>query len=259
MARRLPGSLDSFRLVNGVGKKKLEDFGEEFVSVILQHCAEHNLASDCDPAPAKPRESKPEKETTNSSSIAAFSLFEQRLSVAEVAKRMQRAESTVTGYLNDYLKHRQVTDPSPWVEAAIIKRVEAAISRVGSERLKPIFLDLNEEISYDMLRIVATCWNNRTTPPQRRRGLKQQPGQTLRENDSNPVKNPLPDNDDTLALLLAELFEAQARGQSPDWVQAARRASCRGRRTAVPLGDRSAGGPVRASARFIRQRRQGCD
>jgi len=161
MARRRPSSLEAFHQVNGVGKKKLDDYGEEFVRTIVDHCQQHGLEADVTPTSPKPKPQHAENTNINSSATASFALFDQGMSIAEVAEKMSRAVSTTSGYLNDYLRIKQITNPAPWVESDIIKQVEAAIETVGCERLKPIHIELNEEVDYDSIRIVATCWNNR--------------------------------------------------------------------------------------------------
>ena len=63
----------------------------------------------------------------------------------------------MTGYLSQYLRHKQVTDPSPWVDEITATRVRAAIEEVGGERLKPIYEHLEGQVSYEQIRIIATC------------------------------------------------------------------------------------------------------
>ncbi len=46
MARRRPSSLNSFSLVRGVGDKKREDFGQEFVERISNYCRQQQLKMD---------------------------------------------------------------------------------------------------------------------------------------------------------------------------------------------------------------------
>jgi len=46
MARRRPSSLLAFRLVKGVGDKKLADYGQEFVDCIVAYCETHGLRMD---------------------------------------------------------------------------------------------------------------------------------------------------------------------------------------------------------------------
>ena len=73
---------------------------------------------------------------------------------------MGRAESTVCGYLQQFIRHEGVSDPSPWVDAKTVARVRKAIEELGGERLKPIFEHLAGEVPYEKIRIVAGCMAN---------------------------------------------------------------------------------------------------
>jgi ATP-dependent DNA helicase RecQ len=159
MARRRPSTLDGFLQVVGVGEKKLKDYGDEFLEVINNHCNEKELAQDIAPA-ATPKPIAETKTGINVSSIAAFEFFRQGASVDTVAAKMNRANSTVSGYLTDYLKHDKVVDSSPWVAADVAEQIKQAIHEVGNERLKPIHEQLGGEIGYNEIRIVATCCAN---------------------------------------------------------------------------------------------------
>ena len=74
---------------------------------------------------------------------------------------MGRALSTTFGYLNDFLRHEKVTDPSPWIDTATMRQVEEAIDHVGLSALKPIHEHLGGEIDFNEIRVVATCVGNR--------------------------------------------------------------------------------------------------
>jgi ATP-dependent DNA helicase RecQ len=50
MARRRPTTPAGFRLVRGVGEKKLTDYGEEFIERIAAYCRAHGLPTDVAPA-----------------------------------------------------------------------------------------------------------------------------------------------------------------------------------------------------------------
>ena len=159
MARRRPTNSEGMRNVKGVGQKKLEDYGDAFTQHIAEYCQTHDVAADIDPPPPTQTSSPPPEIKT--ASLAAFEFFRQRMSVDEVAEKMNRATSTVNGYLNDYLRHEKIDDPSPWVEAELIPKIEQAIEKAGAQKLKPIHEALAGEVGYDEIRIVATCWNNR--------------------------------------------------------------------------------------------------
>jgi ATP-dependent DNA helicase RecQ len=167
MARRRPTTLDGFHHVQGVGEKKLADFGSTFVALIVDYCRAQQLTTDITPPPPKPKppQSAPGPSSGPSLSAAAsFGYFRQGLSVEEVARRMGRAASTVNGYLVEFLRHEKRTDPAPWVDAATTERIAAAVEVVGLERLKPIFEALGGSVPYDQLRIVGECLRNAATP-----------------------------------------------------------------------------------------------
>ncbi|MCA9109481.1 MAG: HRDC domain-containing protein, partial [Planctomycetaceae bacterium] len=169
MARRRPTSDDAFLQVHGVGQKKCEDYAAEFTALIREHCREQGLETDIElPATAQVRSAqsvarrdRPNGPTRNA--LASFTLFDEGKSVQEVADEMGRALSTTHGYLANYIEQRQITEPSRWVDAAKVERIEAAIAETGSGPLKPVKDIVGDEIDYDTIRIVMWCWKNRHT------------------------------------------------------------------------------------------------
>lgn len=157
LARRRPTTLDSFLEVHGVGKKKCDDYGQPFLDHIGAYCSDHDLATDQSIADVAPTRESP---AISASAVAAFPYFKAGLSVNEIAAKMARAESTVQGYLSQFLRYEKITDPSPWVETATVERIRSAIEAVGNDRLTPIFEQLDGEVPYDQIRIVANCWAN---------------------------------------------------------------------------------------------------
>lgn len=162
MAKRRPSTLDVFRLINGVGQKKLEDYGEAFLAAIVAYCENTNVQTDVKPPPpsATAAQATQTKKTTNKSSLQAFPHFDAGLSVADTAKEINRAESTTYGYLDEYIQHHKITDHSRWVDESTGKKIADAINSVGFGPLKPLFIALNEEVGYNEIRIVQSCMQN---------------------------------------------------------------------------------------------------
>lgn len=162
MARRRPSTLDGFRQVKGVGEKKLADYGQAFIERIVAYCRANELPLDVPPptGPLATTFAPRIPPTPNATAQIAFPLFRQGLSVEQVAQRLSRALSTVHSYLNLFIQHEQITDPSPWGDRATAERVVAAVGQVGTERLKPIFDLLGGQVSYDQIRIVVLCLAN---------------------------------------------------------------------------------------------------
>jgi ATP-dependent DNA helicase RecQ len=157
LARRRPTSPEEMRKVRGVGEVKLAEQGPAFLAAVGEYCGRHGLSTNVTPIPPAQAVGAAADRTIRTASIPAFESFRQNLSVAEVAQRLNRAPSTVLGYLLDYLQHDKVTDPSPWVKPETIAAVEAAAAASDTNRLKPIYEALNGRASYEEIRIVVAC------------------------------------------------------------------------------------------------------
>ncbi len=163
MARRRPTSEATFLDIRGVGRKKCAEYGDLVLSLIAQYAEEHGLPTDVD---VEAREMPAEKpDGPSGSALKAFPLFQRGLSVAEAAEELGRAHSTTMGYLDAYLSHEKIDDPSPWVPREQAVRIEAAIDEVGPSPLRPIKQWLDEQggepVEYDEIKIVVACWSNR--------------------------------------------------------------------------------------------------
>ena len=157
MARRRPSTIDGFRLVNGVGQQKQDDYGEMFLELIKGHCETNNLEQDVNFVATQ---TSVAPKALTASSAASFEHFEAGLSVEEVAKQLGRATSTTRGYLTDYIQHNKITQPSRWVDADTIEKVTKVIEQIGPGPLKPYYVALDEKISYDDIRVVVECLKN---------------------------------------------------------------------------------------------------
>lgn len=156
MAKVRPSTLDAFEKVSGVGQKKQADYGEVFVSWIVEYCQQHDVPTDQRGA-VQPTLSAKSK-MTNKAKEDSFQLFAQGQSIAQVAPQIDRALSTTSQYLSDYITQHHVADPSPWIDAVKAQTIRDAINEVGElERLSPIKESLGDEFSYEEIRVVVDC------------------------------------------------------------------------------------------------------
>lgn len=174
LARQVPTTLEAFRHAHGVGDKKTAEYGDVFVETIRLYCAEHGLAADqgqgvesatAAPSPSNPRtnsrraeapiETKPV--STLVSKQIAFDMFQAGQSLPEVMAATNRAKSTVSEYLVEFIHEMEISAPEPWVDAATFARVMAAARIVGIEKLRPLFETLEENVTYDAIRIAVAC------------------------------------------------------------------------------------------------------
>jgi hypothetical protein len=60
----------------------------------------------------------------------------------------------VTEYLARLVEEKLISNITPWVSPEDQAKVETAVRETGSEKLKPVFLHLEEKIGYDVIRVV---------------------------------------------------------------------------------------------------------
>jgi ATP-dependent DNA helicase RecQ len=170
LARHRPSNAQALKDIPGIGEKKLEDFGAVVLFEIQQYCQARkipfnvNLPKAPESTPQKSTRTPPSlalPHTTSTASQAAdeyHELFEQELSIEEIAIQLDRSLDTVSKYLAAWIKLTRRSDISPWVPPAIRSRVEKTIGQLGTERLKPLFEDLQGAVAYHVIKVVVAAW-----------------------------------------------------------------------------------------------------
>jgi ATP-dependent DNA helicase RecQ len=154
LARVRPSTLEGMRAVYGVGATKLADFGGRFLQLIDRQCRSRNLSRDTIRNVLRLPESSRVSSRPNPQRDMAFQLFRRGVSLEEVARRTDRGRSTIGEYLDEYIRETRPASVAAWVGDELYSRIAAVARQVGTERLKPIYLALNEQVSYDDIRIV---------------------------------------------------------------------------------------------------------
>ena len=160
MARRRPTTVQRLLDVHGVGQQKASDFGQRFVDRIAGYCRDHDVATDQIPETVQRRSPS---DPPSAAAVQSFALFDEGLSVEQVAQRLERALSTTHQYLESHIHHRRIADASRWMPRREFDQIEVIAQYAGTERLKPIFEALHGRVSYDKIRIAVACLANR--PP----------------------------------------------------------------------------------------------
>jgi ATP-dependent DNA helicase RecQ len=161
LARRRPSTVERMLDVHGIGRQKAADFGQQFVECIVGYCSQNGLSMDVQPdAASRKRPASASASAPPAAAIKSFPLFDERLTVEEVAARLGRALSTTYGYLDAYVRHRRVIDPVPWVTPAEFAEIAVTSERLRDKRLKPIHEALGGRIGYERIRIAMACLAN---------------------------------------------------------------------------------------------------
>jgi ATP-dependent DNA helicase RecQ len=162
LARLRPTTMQNFRLIYGIGENKLKDLGPTFLPFIASHCQSKNLSTDLSSSPT-PRPSlriaipgtRPALSRLSPEKLKAYELFRQGASLDDVSRHIGRARSTTADYLADFITAEKPASIAPWVPEPVYRQIQATKAQINTDRLKPLFLALGEEVPYDQIRLVV--------------------------------------------------------------------------------------------------------
>ena len=184
MAALKPKTLDDCRGIKGVGEVKLETLCPEFLRAIAAYEPEITEIKAIEPEEKtermpekmerKPEKIKPEKTEASErySPAEAVALFAGGATFDEVVSTTGRAQATVVNYLCEYLAQDGIVMPEPWIATAVFDRVCDTAMVWGMQKLKPLYDAMEEQVSYDEIRIALVLIQNRLTQNRPKPGEK---------------------------------------------------------------------------------------
>ncbi len=161
LARVRPSSLLKMRLIHGIGEAKLRDYGDEFLEIIRRHCDQNAVTLDQTASEPERRQPKSSSGKSTPQRDLAWRLFREGVGIEEVMEQTDRAEGTVVEYLCDFILEEKPDNVDAWVGYELYQRIAEKAQALGLARLKPIFVELGEKVSYNLIRIVATHLQSR--------------------------------------------------------------------------------------------------
>jgi ATP-dependent DNA helicase RecQ len=173
MARQRPQTREQFLSISGVGERKLEAYYTLFTGEIRAYCEQNGLrvGLNTSPAPKAPGASgvkKPKAETrempqrnTSSASLPSGitrqltrAMFEQGLTIAEIAQRRSLTTGTVLVHLVELLESGETIDVNRLIAPERYNVIVGAIEQVGGVLLRPVKDALGDDYSYEEIRLV---------------------------------------------------------------------------------------------------------
>lgn len=142
MVQIQPKTLQEFAKISGVGAHKLERYGDRFVSEIRAFCQEQKL---------------PVSLPSNSQKMT-LQLYQQGLSVEEIAQRRGFTISTIYTHLCELIETNQPIDINDFVVPAKQELIIQAIQTKRADSLKSLKEALGESFSYEEIKLVRAWW-----------------------------------------------------------------------------------------------------
>lgn len=154
LAQYRPQSQSYFAQIPGIGSRKLEAYFTVFTDEIRSHCEEQNLSMDLE-LPVEPKkEYVPSVNTNAPTRRLTLELHQQGLSIEEIASERNLKPSTIISHLTELTEAGEPVEVERLVPAERYAIIVNALQQVGSETLKPVKEVLDEEYSYDEIRLV---------------------------------------------------------------------------------------------------------
>ncbi|MBC7881798.1 MAG: DNA helicase RecQ [Anaerolineae bacterium] len=159
MARHRPLTQPQFLQMPGVGSRKAEAYCQTFTDHIRGYCRSFYLTAPLDiptsqPAAVQPAGSETSTIPTREQTLA---LWRQGLSVVEIAQQRSFKASTIEGHLADLIEAGEEIDIDSLVTIDQRRAIEQAIQLHGDQSLKLLKDQLDEGISYGLIRIVQAA------------------------------------------------------------------------------------------------------
>lgn len=168
LATYLPQKFDELKHITGFGDYKVGKYGAGFLDVIKQYAAEHNLESKMHfKKPKKERNERKdtkEKPAVNSTQRATFAMFNDGISVEEIARQRNLSPITIEGHLAAFIATGEL-DVYRLVSKDKLEQILKVIKSTGQGfAAKPIKDILGDDYSYGEIK-AALEYNRRMGNP----------------------------------------------------------------------------------------------
>jgi len=152
----LPIDGKTLKQINGMGSKKVSQFGAEIIEIISDYCQEKELGNQEIPlkaAPEKKRKDSEPKQPKEDTKQVSFNLFKAGKDIAEIAKERNMTQNTIENHLAHFISIGEL-DISLFVTDDKLKRIIRYFESAESKSLSPARETLGEEFSYSELKFV---------------------------------------------------------------------------------------------------------
>ena len=159
MAHYYPHSEDSFLKISGVGQKKVQDFGPEFLEAIRCH-AEDNGLKEVPIVRARTASIRRKRGTGNDTLSQTRELAMQGHSVTSIAEVRGLSPVTIEGHIAELIEIGAISDPSPYLpDEDRLEEIRSAFETLGDATLKPVKDHLGDGFEYGELRLARAFLN----------------------------------------------------------------------------------------------------
>jgi ATP-dependent DNA helicase RecQ len=155
MAVYLPQTLTELRKISGFGDAKIEQYGQQFLDVILAYSHANNLSSLIhEKSPKRERKERVGPAKKKGDSYAeTFKLYKEGKTVADIAKERSLAIGTIEGHLCKFIRRGDISIHE-LVSREKFLLIEAALIDFDGTSTGPVKQKLPNDISFGEIKMV---------------------------------------------------------------------------------------------------------
>lgn len=146
----LPTDSATLQGINGMGEKKIEQFGADILQMVQHYCDENNI--DKGEIPLKEIPLKKKKEPKPDTKKMSFDLYKSGKSVTEIAQERGFALSTIESHLAHYVGLGEL-DVKPFLSEEKLSKIVAYFKSVENKGFGEAKTYFGDEVSYSELRM----------------------------------------------------------------------------------------------------------
>ncbi|VAW36114.1 DNA repair and recombination protein, putative helicase [hydrothermal vent metagenome] len=156
MCRHFPTTTKHLQDIHGMGKIRIEKYGQAIVSIIQKYAEKHNLESR--EITEKPKKLSPKKGATQQQTLA---LFKQGLSIPEIAKQRGYVESTIESHLAKFIGSGEI-HITELLQKDRYQQLKQLIGKLKFEGLSDLKTQMRDEYSYGEIRMALMAMEHET-------------------------------------------------------------------------------------------------
>jgi ATP-dependent DNA helicase RecQ len=162
MCIKLPLTRETLLGVPGVGKFKLEKYGDRFIDLINEYVSGKNIiVPEADSIEVeKGRNAKEKKKDTK---LITYEMYTSGKTLSEICEERELSQVTIEGHLIECLEKGLSLEYECFIPKDMEPEIMQAIEIHGTEKLKPIKEALPPEITYTAIKFAVWKYKSRTT------------------------------------------------------------------------------------------------
>ena len=152
IANTLPQDPAALATVKGIGKHTVARYGREILDLVADWCRRQGLDTAAVPRPDQPGQTEADL-SEGSTRLISYRLYQEGLSIEEIASRRSLKPTTIEGHLAHYIRCGKlaVTD---FIDEERIARISAVLEQTGPDALGLAKQTLGDDCSYGEIKMV---------------------------------------------------------------------------------------------------------